>query len=460
MRGLGMAGLGFGRQIAGTDLSLQRRQIPGPAGRVAVHEEVHRQRRLQAVHPAGLEQPAHHAIDRLHGRADRHRRRLRPPLGPMQAEGCLQQGLAGTGIGAVGQCKQAHASPRHQDHERAIAGVAAAMDQHLTQLAVAHCHQAHGIGRGLGAAAGPAAARPHAAQVQEVGALSHLAHRRAAHRPGLGAITCGPGVEQEGQPAGVVLRAGLQTAHRAKGARAHRGFQPPLAVFPAVAERAAGRRRLLDVEARVLHTQRRQQPLLDAAGVGLAAGVVDDAAQQRVAEVGVLHRRLRRPGEGQALAQQGREVGIGQRCLPIAPGVVGDEARSVVQQVAHADAWRVAGRVAPAAQLGHIGLGQRVELQLAIVAQRQHAQGREGLGHRRDAEQGLRRDRPARVEVLHAQGLQVHELAFGDDAPDKARHMLVQGPGVERSIQTAEHVVRRLGCLGLRCVERHRRHQP
>ena len=59
---------------------------------------------------------------------------------------------------------------------------------------------------------------------------------------------------------------------------------------------------------------------------------------------------------------------------------------------------RIAGRIAPAAHLRHIGLGERVELEPALVAQLQDGERGERLGHRGDAEQAVGVDRPVRLE--------------------------------------------------------------
>ena len=72
-------------------------------------------------------------------------------------------------------------------------------------------------------------------------------------------------------------------------------------------------------------------------------------------------RHSRRAGEGHAVEEQAREIRLGQALLAVAPGIVGDEAAEMAQEIAHADARRIAGRIAPAPQLRHVGLGRRIE---------------------------------------------------------------------------------------------------
>ena len=69
------------------------------------------------------------------------------------------------------------------------------------------------------------------------------------------------------------------------------------------------------------------------------------------------------------VTKQVREVLLGQGRLAIAPGIVGDEPRSVRQQLTNANLGRVVCRVLPSAQLWHMSFHRCVERESAIVAQ-------------------------------------------------------------------------------------------
>ena len=219
----------------------------------------------------------------------------------------------------------------------------------------------------------------------------------------------------------------------------HRRLELPCVVFPAVAEGATVGRGGGDVVPGRSHAQRREEQLLDEILVGLSGHVGDDAAEQRVAEIRVLHRHRRRPREWHAVAQQTREVVFGQRRLPIAPGIVGDEPRGVRQQFAHANLRRVFRRILPPAQLRHVGFDRRVERELALVSELQDRQRRERLRHRRDAEQRVSGDGTLRVDVLHARALHVHQPAVLHDAPHHAGDVRVEAVVLHRAIDLGEH---------------------
>ena len=191
-----------------------------------------------------------------------------------------------------------------------------------------------------------------------------------------------------------------------------------------------------DVKAAGCHAQRDEQVLFDIRAIGHPRHIGDDPAEQRIAEIGIFHGGARRPGERHAGAQQCGEIRLGHGLLSITPRVVGDETGGVIEQVADADARRVAGRIAPIAHFRNMGLGQVVERKLAFIAQLEDGQGRERLRHRSDAEQAVGRDRPLLLEVLGPDRLDVDESTIGDDAIDKPGCMRIQ-------LEIDEHAVDR-----------------
>ena len=158
----------------------------------------------------------------------------------------------------------------------------------------------------------------------------------------------------------------------------------------------------------------RSRSVADVVRVRLARDGGDDPAQDRVAEIGVLELGSRRPVEPHAAGQEAAELLQRQALLPVAPRIVGREAGRHREQVPDRHAGRVRRHRRPAAQLGDVLLGRVVELEHAVVAQRQDRGRGEALGHRRDAEDrvGVRR-RAAEVPLAEPGG--VHQLAIQHD---------------------------------------------
>ena len=148
---------------------------------------------------------------------------------------------------------------------------------------------------------------------------------------------------------------------------------------------------------------------------------------------------------------------FGQRRLPIAPGIVGDEARGVRQQLAHANLRRVVRRVLPLPQLRHVRFDGCIERELALVPELQDRQRRERLRHRRDAEKSVGVDGTLRVDVLHAGALHVHQPAILHDSPHHAGNVGVEAVVLHRPIDLGEHR-RVLGEHGLDENAAHDRH--
>ena len=121
------------------------------------------------------------------------------------------------------------------------------------------------------------------------------------------------------------------------------------------------------------------------------------------------------------------EFGRGHAEHAIAPGIVGNEAGCVRQQVANGDRRAIPCRGLHRGELRHVLLQRRVELQLAPVAQRQDRQSGHVLGHRGDAEGRPRLHTPAGFAVGDAKCRHVDETASLDDPGSKARDMLLFG---------------------------------
>jgi hypothetical protein len=110
----------------------------------------------------------------------------------------------------------------------------------------------------------------------------------------------------------------------------------------------------------------------------------------------------------------------------------------VVQEVAHANAWRILRRVFPAAQLRNVGLRKRVQPKLPIVAKRQHSERREGLRHRGNTKQGFRRHRAVGFQVLNAEPSNVNESTVRDDSIDEAGNMGIESVVREDAVHFRE----------------------
>ena len=248
---------------------------------------------------------------------------------------------------------------------RAVAWVSAAMTQREAELAVGRCVEAHGVRRRLTARLGSARSRSQAER-GEIRALRQLAHAGPSHRSGVGVVAGRPRREQIRDPLRVVGGARLDAAHRAEGAVRHRGLELPGVVFPAVAKGATFDRSGGDIVPGRRHAEWLEEHALDEVLVGLRGHVADDAAEQCVAQVRVLHRHRGRPREWHAVAQETREVVLGHRRLPITPWIVGNEPRGVRQQLAHTNFRRVGRRVLPSPQLRHVRFDGRVELRACL----------------------------------------------------------------------------------------------
>ena len=96
----------------------------------------------------------------------------------------------------------------------------------------------------------------------------------------------------------------------------------------------------------------------------------------------------------------------------------------MAEQVAHTDARRIRRGIFERLQLRHIGLGERIELQLALIAQLEDRESRECLAHRSDTEKRVRRYRLARLDALHAVGGEVQQAPVLDDTPHHAGDVL------------------------------------
>jgi len=214
-------------------------------------------------------------------------------------------------------------------------------------------------------------------------------------------------------------------------------------VLEAVAQGAARRRWGADVVAARLHAERPHDLGFDIVLIGAARDVGDDPAEQGVTEIRIFELALGRSGERHSGAQHAGELGLRKHLLAIAPGVVGDKAADMAQEVADADAGAVGRRVAPAPHLGHIGFGECVQRQPPLVAQLQDRQCGERLGHGRDAKQSVGVDRPMRIEILLAIGADMDQPPVPDDAPDHAGDVRLSGESAEIVVDAGEQLIER-----------------
>ena len=139
---------------------------------------------------------------------------------------------------------------------------------------------------------------------------------------------------------------------------------------------------------------------------GAPAGGGDDAAEDRVAEVGVLERGARRPGEAQPAGEQRVEVGVAAAPCWRSPqgSSVGNPAAIVSRvRIVNGAASAVGGRTPASA--GTYRTASSSSASGALVTQQQDRRRREALGHRRDAEHG--------VGVRHRRGPAVRRAAPG-----------------------------------------------
>ena len=151
-----------------------------------------------------------------------------------------------------------------------------------------------------------------------------------------------------------------------------------------------------------VHVQLRQDLRVHVLLVGHAGRLRHDAAQQAERVVGIFVARAGRRGERNALGEPVVQHGVGGAQLLIAPRVVFGKARAVAEQLANGQRRRVARGPLHPRELRDPSRHRVFERQPAIVAQLQHRQRGEALGHRRDAERGVRRDRRLRGAVADA----------------------------------------------------------
>jgi hypothetical protein len=136
------------------------------------------------------------------------------------------------------------------------------------------------------------------------------------------------------------------------------------------------------------HAQREEEPVPDDLPVLGAGDVRDDAAQDPVAQVGVVVGGSRRPGEGRAGRQQLREQVQRKPLLAVPPRIVGRETGRHRHQLANGHRDAVRGRETPGGQLRDVRGDGLVQAEAALVAQQEDRGCGEGLGHGRDAEHG------------------------------------------------------------------------
>ena len=254
-----------------------------------------------------------------------------------------------------------------------------------------------------------------------------LADTGAAHRADLGIVARRPGAEQEGDIAGIVGHRRRKASH---GAHLAIGLEPlarPGPIVQAIAPGEVVTAGLERIEGRARHAERLQERAPHVGLIGLATDIAQDTAEQRIAEIAVLEGEAGRPREELAGRHQLVELGRRHAQHPVAPGIVGDEACDMGQQIAHADRPAVERRRPHLGELRHVLGERRIERQAALVAQRQDRERRHVLGHRGDAEGRLAAHCPLGLAIGEADGRHMGELAVLDDAGGEAGKLFLLG---------------------------------
>ena len=100
------------------------------------------------------------------------------------------------------------------------------------------------------------------------------------------------------------------------------------------------------------HPERFEELVGHVALEGGAGDVAHDAPEDAVAEVGVLERHPRHPGERHAVRHDCVELVVAEVEVAVGPGVIGGEARAHRQQVPHGHGWCAGERRRSAANSG------------------------------------------------------------------------------------------------------------
>ncbi len=192
------------------------------------------------------------------------------------------------------------------------------------------------------------------------------------------------------------------------------------AVAP-VAAGELGRVELGRLVAGAAQAERAEHLRADGAGVVAAGDSLDDPAEHGVAEVGVVEDGARRPGRpDRSAGQQRAELGRVEALLPVAPRVVGREARRHRQQVPDGDRRAVRRRQPQPRQFRHVAGRGIVQAERPAVAQQHDHRRGEALGHRRDAEHGASvGNRAAGPAFAEATGMR--QAAVGHHSVGQAR---------------------------------------
>ena len=167
------------------------------------------------------------------------------------------------------------------------------------------------------------------------------------------------------------------------------------------------------------HSKRLEEPLVEEVAVATAAGMLDDHAEQRVADVAVLEALT--GGEAQLVLDRGVKHFGGRVTHPCATRPQRLEAarqprqpRRVRQQVAYRD------RLPRLRRAREVPRHRVVELDLAFLDQEHDRRRRELLGHGRQLEDGVRRHRDVVLHVGETVAAHLHELAVAGDGERRA----------------------------------------
>ena len=213
---------------------------------------------------------------------------------------------------------------------------------------------------------------------------------------------------QEVDPTRQIRHGREQPTHRGDRAVTEHGFGDER--FAPAAAAVADHRVVRCGPRRAGHPERFEEMVGHVALEGGAGDVAHDAPEDAVAEVGVLERHPRHPGERHAVRHDCVELVVAEVEVAVGPGVIGGEARAHRQQVAHGHGRCAGERRAERGELGRMPFDGIVEPEPAGVAQHQHGRCREALRHRRDAVHRVDLDARQHRAVAHETPRQTRQV--------------------------------------------------
>ena len=312
----------------------------------------------------------------------------------------------------VGEQDHAQTELGHPAHQRAEPGQSARVPDVPLPVALVPDHEAVAVAPGDHAGR-VSQRRPFDARRERAAGASHLAQRGAAHGSLLGRVARRLGAEEHPAPAGEVAHAAVEAAERREvAAVGQRHLRREAVAGLAVAGRDLLRRQIAGTPDRRAQAERLQHALAHDVLVALPGDRLDHAPERGPAVVGVLEgragsARARRP----AREHLGAHPGVVVAHQAIRPGIVLRQSGVHRQQLAHCHGRRIRPGLGQLPQVGRDLIDRDVDIEPALVSQREHDHRDEALGHRADAEGRVGVGRGSRCEIAHAAAAGVHELA-------------------------------------------------